>query len=449
MQRTTTQLRSYDCPNCAAPLEVVPGVDVVKCLYCHHSIQVRRTPAPPQALSPEAMRFILHIPHDDGRTSDPSHPTFKDKFDKFTSTSAGIAIVTLGVLAFLAILGIVMISLNPKNRAPKAASGKKPASSSALASAGPVSLPLTCFGGRTLTIESQTYTLRGVALNAYQNCKVTIKHSQITGSIDVSDGAEVTIEDSDITSEDSAIAMKDLSTLTLTNTTVHSSGVGIQAGDNARVTMNGSKLFAKGDGIRASYIALALIDSQIQSDAIGIDGHANAVVTVDDQSAVSGATNAMHLKTNGDLKCNGAITSDHVAIRADFNANLNVSRGCIVTGKTTAIESVNNLTLIVDGSLVSDGTAIDAGDPVHIAINESAVIDAPIAWLPGNLRSNVLTVSPSATLLTGNRHSKAAPMAAAAAAARAPKPPPAPAPAATTRSTCSLDDIAAGKRGCM
>jgi hypothetical protein len=399
--RPTTQLRTYNCPNCAAPLNLVPNADTLTCAYCHNTIQVRRPNAPPPAM-PVEQRFVLHVPHD-----------FNADFQAAARVSNMVGVIVTLVVVVAAVLPGVFIALR--------SSGFRLTSTS---------LPAECAMNEKITIDGQTYTKGGVALTADLNCKVLIKHSKIKGKIEMKTNAEVTFEDTEITGDDELIDVGINGKLKMTNTKIHSDGVAITTTDNADITFIDSEIVSKGAGIHAATNFVAsLKNTKLTSEELGIAADSNSKITLDATSEISGTDFGVKLGVNPEVNCKGKITSEQVGISADTNAKLSIGKTCVVSGKNNAIVGNINFNLTLDGKLVSEQVAMNAHSVQSLQISGGAVIDAPMPWPFGfTAHASSVNVSPRATI----------PGLSASASASG----------SSSKHTCTSSEIAAGKPGC-
>jgi hypothetical protein len=304
MQRTTTQLRSYKCPNCAAPFEVVPNVDTLICAYCHNAIQVRRTNMAPPSLPQEQARYVLHVPHEDpffGNRGAPMPPNDFGAAPAMRSTKVTGAIIGGTIFFGVVVMRLVLtfgshlpwhaaIKPHPVDPGGAIHGDLPPGVAPPPPPPAAITLPMECSNGATPTVDGQSYDGGATAVTVQSDCTLTIKNSHIKGKISVQERAIVSIENSEITSDGIVINLMEYDRLTLTNTTIHSLGIGTGEAADPKKTATAKKSYDMGAAVRGGFNAeIALVNSHVIGDKCGIATDDMPKIALDNASAVSGS----------------------------------------------------------------------------------------------------------------------------------------------------------------
>ena len=266
-----------ECKNCGAPLNVTERQKLARCSYCQRQNRVNQTRTVAQVTPPQWKPPVRWIP--------PAHFAQAGQQLVFRQKKVSIVQWLVLVLAVAALTMAVWWRTRPAGSPSPLWDG---------------TTTLTCNANGKVNIEGITANVtQGPIVKAADNCEIRIVDSNLTGTS------------------------------------------GIVAGNNARITIEGSTIVAKKTGLEA-----------------GINTHLTMV-----RSKVTGKSTGMRVGTNTSAKIDDSTIAGGVAIAGGINFRLQ-GNACHITGKTTSIEATMNGNIELQGCTLAGETQLGTNSQI-------------------------------------------------------------------------------------
>ena len=243
--------------------------------------------------------------------------------------------------------------------------------------------PIDCSMAEEVVIRGRKATLTEPFVNADSFCKVRIIDSQLTGSVIVKAGANitVTVENSVLRVTKAVMEGNVGSTLKLTRgSKVYTDAVVASGSSHVTVELTGSSIESKGSIVKAPYSGVVKVTEKSRVSVVKpvIDG-SHAEITLDDSELMVGSSILPDESNSFKITASNQslIRSDGVALVGGSLGSLDLSDSQLI-GKNGAIDvGMNNVLTVTDGaSIQSPQDAVRMGIHSRVTVGQGAKIES-------------------------------------------------------------------------
>jgi hypothetical protein len=338
------RLVSKNCPTCGAPLPFAPDAKQVVCQYCGNLIQIEWTRHVPQPQGPSMTLYV--------KPPTPSYVIWIIVLTTVIPTVLGIIISIVGVVGSVSATRTTVLFPGSQLNLRQLTGGTDP-------SATVQNFPVTCGMNQEIQIVGKVYKGTGTLITGGINCKILIKDSQLTSDIIVEGKnlVDVTIENSTLTGNEVAIKYEMNSKVRITkNSVVRGKEAAILGGLNAEISIADSRVEAEESAIRCdSNPKMETKNATITGKEYGVRSGVNLKLTMTG-GAINGARAALIAEMNLDLEMRGGVMqgAEVGLLVSEGNADLKTSKGARFVGREAAIKVGSNL------KMESEETVVDS-----------------------------------------------------------------------------------------
>jgi hypothetical protein len=347
--------RMLVCPSCGGDLKTVSGAEtteVTTCLRCGAVIQPSGTV----------------MSSSDMDASTPPGSTMPRK-------SPAIVAMLVGMVALIGSAGFMFFIIN---KPPAPATDAQTVKTSSTPDSGPA-FPITVRPFETLTLEGREAESAEPLIICESGCTIVIKNCKLKAP--------------------SIVRMGNNGSISVENSRLEATGIGITAELNAKLALHNSALIAAEAAWDTGYnVEIHMEDkSLIQSGQVAVRAKGNTQITMDDSvisgergaleisnnakiylargSIVRSGATAMRLEMNPEVRLdNSRIEGNEGAVETKHNAKINLMSGSVVSAKGVAIRTQFNPVLEVDGSRIeSDGVALDLSNNAQVRLRNAQI----------------------------------------------------------------------------